>query len=175
MLAFVLPWNAAALGFVEPPAAVTEYRDPAENRWSMFAPDPPRADGWFVAPARLESGGRADAWNGGPVRWDRPPDVSATYPTARWRKYLENVRREDAPLDRPFAGYLCRRWNAAHSTDAAAVRVVYVRQPTRLSGPEPTRPVELVRRSCDAAGAARRLPGDGGDRDATRVTNLFKP
>jgi hypothetical protein len=159
MLAFVLLWNAAALGFVGPPAAVTEFRDPTENRWSMFAPEPPRVDGWFVAPAQLESGGRADAWNGGPVRWDPPPDVSATYPTARWRKYLENVRREDAPLGRPFAAYLCRRWNAAHPTDATAVRVVYVEQSTRLSGPEPTRRVELARRSCDAAGTTRRLPG----------------
>ncbi|MFC4359627.1 HTTM domain-containing protein [Halobium salinum] len=156
LLALVLVWNAAAVGLVTLPAAVTDVEDPEEYQWSMFAPNPLGVDGWYVVPGELASGGRVDAFHGGSVRWDRPPDVSDTYPTARWGKYLGSVRWDENRLAGPFAEYVCRRWNADHETELTSVRIVHVDQPTRLSGQEPTRRVELARRSCDVGPAVRK-------------------
>jgi hypothetical protein len=105
----------------------------------MFAPEPMRVDAWYVAPTRLASGSRVDALAGGSLSWDRPPDLSATYPTARWRKYLNEIRRRSPAYREALARHLCRRWNRAHATAAVSVRVVAVEEPTRLDGPDPTR------------------------------------
>lgn len=144
-LVALLAWNAAAVGVVAAPAGPVE---PSENSWDMFAPDPLSVDGWYVAPARTTDGERVDAWNDGPVSYAKPPDVSATYPTARWRKYLVSLYTEDAAFRDEFAGYLCRQWNAEHARDLTRVSVVFVEQPTRLAGPEPTRPVRLATHEC---------------------------
>jgi hypothetical protein len=153
LLVLALGWNATALGYVDAPPAVERTVDPADYRWDMFAPSPPRADAWYVAPGQLASGERVDAFRGGPVRWHRPPDVSATYPTARWRKYLLDVWRSGDPrLEAALGAHLCRRWNRDHRTDLVAVRVVVVAQPTRLAGPEPTRRHSLAARSCPDPG-----------------------
>lgn len=153
----VVLWNVQYLGFerefghdplpdeVEPAVEVTR----TDQYWNMFAPDPLSVDGWIVAPGRLENGSRVDAFHGGDVEWDRPPDVSATYPTARWRKYLVRLWRYDTSNRERFADYLCRRWNADHETELRNVSVYFVEQPTRIDGgPEPTDRVELASRHC---------------------------
>lgn len=151
LLVLVLAWNAATLGYVDVPDGVEAAVDPDERRWDMFAPSPPRSDGWYVVPGRLESGGQVDAYRRAPVQWDRPPDVAATYPTARWRKYLIGLWwADDDDLTRPFAGYLCRRWNSTHDDDLVEVTVYVVEQPTRLDGPEPTRRIELLQHACSS-------------------------
>jgi len=149
LLVLVLAWNAATLGYVDVPDGVEAAVDPDERRWDMFAPSPPRSDGWYVVPGRLESGGQVDAYRRSSVQWDRPPDVAATYPTARWRKYLIGLWwADDDDLTRPFAGYLCRRWNSTHEDDLVGVTVYVVEQPTRLDGPEPTHRRKLLGYSC---------------------------
>lgn len=123
-----------------------------DQYWTMFAPEPMRTDGWYVVPARLENGSRADALHGGPVRWAKPDDVTASYPNARWRKYLVNLWRPGfAPYRDHLADYLCRRWNATHETEMVALDIYYVEQPGRLSGPEPTNPVLLEEHRCGTA------------------------
>ncbi|MFC6726020.1 hypothetical protein ACFQE1_16950, partial [Halobium palmae] len=49
---------------------------------------------------------------------------------------------------RTFADYLCRHWNRSHGDDLCSPTLYYVEQPTRLSGPEPTRRVELGGDGC---------------------------
>ncbi|PSP86441.1 HTTM domain-containing protein [Halobacteriales archaeon QS_1_68_17] len=149
LLFAMLAWNAATVGLVPVPGGVQSVADPADRRWDMFAPYPPRADGWYVVPGRLESGRQIDAFQRGPLAWDRPPDPARTYPTARWRKYLGNVRRaDDDGLRRAFAAYLCRRWNADHSDDLVGLAVYYVEQPTRLDGREPIRRSRHLQYDC---------------------------
>jgi hypothetical protein len=149
LLAVVLVWNAATLGYVGLPEEVESAADPGEYRWDMFAPEPRGADGWYVVPARLENGTRIDAFRGAPVRWDRPPDVAASYPNVRWFKYLMDLRASaNAPLRPQLAEYLCQRWNASHETGVERLEIHYVEQPTRLDGPEPTNRVELLQYSC---------------------------
>lgn len=154
-LALVVLWNVQYLGHdlaghdvvpEEGEAAVQVTR--TDQYWNMFAPDPLSTDGWVVAPGVLEDGSRVDAFHGGTPRWDRPPDVSATYPTARWRKYLVGLWRSNTADRRHFADYLCRRYNARHETRLETVDVYFVEQPTRLDGPEPTERVRLVRYYC---------------------------
>lgn len=130
-------WNAMSLGLVAAPDGSV---NPQRYGWSMFAPDPPHVDNWYVLPATTTSGARVDALTGGAVSWDPPDSFAAVYPSARWRKYLENVQRSGSDrLARDFAGYECARWNATHGTDLSRVRVSVVAQETRLSGPEPIR------------------------------------
>jgi hypothetical protein len=148
-LAVMLGYNGATLAGQG--AAIERVgAELSEPRWSMFAPNPLRTDGWFVTPARLQSGDRVDAFGLSAVRWDRPPDVSAAYPDSRWRKYLTRLRsREDPRLRRGFAGFLCARWNGTHEDEARSVAVYFLAQPTRLSGPEPIERRPLGAWECD--------------------------
>lgn len=120
-----------------------------DQYWTMFAPEPMRTDGWYVVPGRLENGERVDALHRRPVRWTKPDDVTASYPNARWRKYLVNLWRSGYVSYRPhLADHLCRRWNATHETGMVELDLYYVEQPGRLSGPEPTNPVLLEEHQC---------------------------
>jgi hypothetical protein len=149
-LVVMLGYNGATLAG-QGPAAERVGVDLPEPRWSMFAPDPLRTDGWYVTPARLQSGERIDVFALSTVRWDRPSDVSATYPDSRWRKYLTRLRlREDPRLRRGFAGFLCARWNGTHEDEARSVAVYFLAQPTRLSGPEPVERRPLGSWACDS-------------------------
>ncbi|WP_276302343.1 HTTM domain-containing protein [Halorussus lipolyticus] len=149
LLAFVLVWNAATLGYVAAPEEVESAVDPGEYRWDMFAPEPRGADGWYVVPGRLENDTRRDVFHGTAVRWDRPPDVADSYPNVRWFKYLMDLRvGANEPLRPHLAEYLCRRWNASHGVGVERLGMYYVEQPTRLEGPEPTHRIELLRYAC---------------------------
>lgn len=139
----------------EPALATAEAAGPAvdllrtDQYWTMFAPEPMRTDGWYVVPATLTDGSRADALHDRPVRWSKPEDVAASYPNARWRKYLVNLWRPGFAAHRPsLAGHLCRRWNATHAVGVERLDLYYVEQPGRLSGPEPTTRVHLDSHQC---------------------------
>ncbi|UPV76502.1 HTTM domain-containing protein (plasmid) [Halorussus limi] len=152
LLALVLVWNAAALGYVALPEDVSSAADPEEYRWDMFAPEPRTTDGWYVVPGRLESGERADVFHRRAVRWDEPPDVAASYRNVRWFKYMMDLRASAAePLRPHFADYLCERWNATHEDDVERVALYYVEQPVRLDGPDPTNRVKMHEQSCGSA------------------------
>jgi hypothetical protein len=156
VLAVMLTVNGAALTGagvpgVEPPGVDRPSFESRVLPWNMFAPSPPDVDGWYVAPARLESGDRVDAWSGGPLTRDRPPDVSATYPSARWRKLLEEYRAREAFDHDHVARYLCRQWNGDGGRELQRVRLVFVAEETRFSGSEPAECRELARYRCDSA------------------------
>jgi hypothetical protein len=148
LLAFVLVWNAATLGYADLPDGVEATVDPEQHRWDMFA-HPRTADGWYVVPGELESGEQVDAFHGSPVSWDRPPDVDASFPSHRWFVYLMDLRRPRYADLRPhFGEYLCQRWNDRHDDRLVELEVYYVEEPTRFDGPESTRRVELGTHSC---------------------------
>ncbi|MFD1588860.1 HTTM domain-containing protein [Halorientalis brevis] len=152
LLAGMLAFNAVSVAHVD--AAGVDASTIAEHQhWSMFAPSPPKTDGWFVVPGTLTNGSRVDVLTQSPVRWAKPPDVSRRYPTARWRKYLARVESGEANR-RAFARSLCRRWQRQHARPLDAVSVYYVAQPTRLTGPEPTRTRRLLTYECENETAA---------------------
>ena len=156
-LVLIVLWNVQFLGYSEVYGhdVVPEQTEPVieltrtDQYWNMFAPDPLSTDGWIVAPGRLENGTRIDAFHGGPVQWDRPEDISETYPTARWRKYLVGLWRDDTADRRYFADHLCRRWSEQHETDLENVSVYFMEQPTRIdAAQEPINKVQLERHYC---------------------------
>jgi hypothetical protein len=149
LLVTVLVWNAVSVGVAPAPPAVREASE--QYRWDMFAPEPRRVDGWYVAPATLPDGERVDAWNGGAVSWAPPPDTTATFPTHRWLVYLLDLQRPGgAGLRDEFGSYLCDRWAARHDGRPTNVSVVYVERPVRLDGPSETRRVDLGSYRCGA-------------------------
>lgn len=136
LLVGILVWNAAALGVVpvETDAGAVE---PERYRWDMFAPEPPRAAAWFAAPATTVDGRRVDAFPRPSAVGDRPPDVAATYPSVRWRKYLTAVWWHGGDrLRHATAAGLCERWDRRHDERLATVSLVVTREPTRLDGSE---------------------------------------
>lgn len=149
LVAVLILWNAAAVGVLAAPSEVQSVT--RDRTWDMFAPAPPQADGWYVAAGRLDSGRKVDALRGGALRSGPPPNAAQTYPTSRWRKYLDALRG-NAALRPPLAGYLCDRWDRTRDGDLATVSLSYVRQPTRFDGPEPIERVELGTYACEGDG-----------------------
>ncbi|MFB6105546.1 MAG: HTTM domain-containing protein [Halobacteriaceae archaeon] len=152
LLLLVLSVNADARGYADRPAETDAVVDAAflHQWWLMFAPEPVLVDGWYVAPGHLEDGRTIDAWSRSNLTWDRPPDLAATYPNARWRKYAVNLWRPGFAAQREhFAAYLCRRWNRAHRTDLESVTLVYMEQRSRLHGPEPVERDQLLVHRCE--------------------------
>ncbi|MFW5964092.1 MAG: HTTM domain-containing protein [Natronomonas sp.] len=141
-----LLWQAAAVGYLSVPS--DSPVNPEDHSWKLFAPDPPTTDGWFVVQATLESGETVDAYPHADTGLDRPPDVAATYPDARWRKYLSEVRGGGETERRAFAAYLC--WNTHGPVDS--VTVGFVREEIRLGHPNPTEYVEYGTYDCSAVG-----------------------
>jgi hypothetical protein len=89
-----------------------------DQSWSIFAPAPPRDDGWHVIPGQLQDGTEVDIFkNGAPVSFEKPSldERSKLYHTMQWRTYFINLNRAIGRKLYPFYGqYLCRQWNTQH-------------------------------------------------------------
>ncbi len=120
-----------------------------DQKWNMFAPGPPVADGWFVVAATLADGEEVDLRTGeAPPSFDKPPLVTALIGNRRWGKYLMRLRtRRYAQHRERYANYLARAWNAAHGPErhVETVDLYFVREATRPDGPGPPQPVRLAR------------------------------
>jgi predicted DCC family thiol-disulfide oxidoreductase YuxK len=92
-----------------------------DQNWSIFAPNPPRDDGWHVIPGQFVDGTEADLFRGGgPVSWDKPTlnERSSIYQTMQWRTYFLNLDRGIGEKLYPFyTRYLCQSWNAKRPQD----------------------------------------------------------
>lgn len=127
-----LLWQGVAVGYVQAPDELPV--DPADHSWKLFAPNPPSGDGYYIVTGRLASNETVDLYPHADTRTDPPPDSAATYPSARWRKYLGQVRH-DGFVRRYFADYLCR-WGAdRYGEPVDAVTIEYVRESVRPGGP----------------------------------------
>jgi hypothetical protein len=146
LLASSLLWNAMSVGLVATPDRMAEVRDPTDHAWDMFAQGR-RADGWLLAPGTLATGAEVDAFRGGPVSWDPPPELARTFPSARWLRYSLSLR-PDGVLAEELADYLCWRWNSRHESRLVNVSVVEMRRPVTIDGRGTFRRVELASRNC---------------------------
>ncbi|WP_276276908.1 hypothetical protein [Haloarcula regularis] len=139
--------NAVGLGLVAPPAGTPDAV--ADRSWDMFAPSPPLGTWWYAAPATLASGERVDALSRESVDLSRPSDAASAYSNERWRKFLDDARREPA-LQRSLAAHLCWRWNRTHGDRMVRVRLVQLREPTDLDGPETVEREQFAAFDCAA-------------------------
>lgn len=87
-----------------------------DQGWSIFAPAPPRDDGWHVIVGRLKDGTEVDLLNKtvGEINWEKPTiqQRNSWYPNMQWRTYFINLNRSiGKTLYPPFVEYLCQNWN----------------------------------------------------------------
>lgn len=90
-----------------------------DQSWSIFAPAPPRDDGWHVIIGKLADGTEINVLDeNSPITWEKPTlkQRKALYQTIQWRVYFINLNRAMGKKLYPhFADYLCRQWNRNHS------------------------------------------------------------
>jgi len=87
---------------------VLQYAD-LTQKWNMFAPDPPTADGWMHIPALLANGTRVDLVTGGPPS-DAPRYADPLY--SRWTKVTEWIASKANADYRPeYSRMYCRMRN----------------------------------------------------------------
>jgi len=147
-LVLIVLWNLQAGAQLYGYDTTPEQTEPVydltrtDQYWNMFAPEPLYSDTWFVVPALLDNGTRVDAFHGGSVQWEKPADVSETFPSARWRKYLTNLHQWGTRYQPAFGEYLCDRWKRNHETGIRNVSVYAMEQPTRIH--DETEPVNRV-------------------------------
>ncbi|HKJ24755.1 MAG TPA: HTTM domain-containing protein [Myxococcota bacterium] len=144
LLVYVVAINESTLERVHPSLRLPEgWTRPAEllridQRWALFAPDPPRYDGWYVMAGRTADGREVDLLRGGaPKTWDKPPVVSALV-DPRTRRYLASFELQSGDPRWPFyVAWLCREANARRAGPDRLLRVnvYYVRETTTLQGP----------------------------------------
>lgn len=126
-----------------------------EQKWTMFAPYPTKASGWFIAEAKLKNGTSVDLMReDGKLSWDKPEKVDETFQNYRWRKYLTNMTRNEYKKYRPFYGqYLCRTWNAKHpgNLSVESLEVFFMRKKTLPNyKPSPIEKVSFIKHECFA-------------------------
>lgn len=118
-----------------------------DQSWSIFAPGPPRDDGWHVIRGVLADGSVVDVLrdSSGEPSFDKPTiaERNAIYPNMQWRTHFINLNRAiGQQLYPPYADYLCREWNANHSPDQQLQRLEIFFMDERTVPPGETQTVE---------------------------------
>ncbi|MDJ0532503.1 MAG: HTTM domain-containing protein [Xenococcaceae cyanobacterium MO_207.B15] len=89
-----------------------------DQSWSIFAPNPPRDDGWHVIIGNLKDGSQVDLLRDTKnISWDKPTieDRNKLYQNMQWRTYFINLNRHIRKKLYPHYGkYLCQQWNSSH-------------------------------------------------------------
>ena len=88
-----------------------------DQSWSIFAPAPPRDDGWHVISGRLKDGRKINVLNGDSLSWEKPTrkQRNTLYKNMQWRTYFINLNRSIGRKLYPYySQYLCRDWNSQH-------------------------------------------------------------
>ena len=170
-LFYVLLWNVGtASSFSMPSTAYTlGYFLGLDQYWTMYAPAPPKEDGWWVIPGTLRDGERVDLmsivrddYSMSKVSYEKPENIYRLDNNEHWRKYLEYIttteyidtpeRRADQREQREnFGGYLCRAWNERHTGEESLrkLEIVFM-QETTLPDYETSDPerITLQQHSC---------------------------
>ena len=92
-----------------------------DQSWSIFAPNPPRDDGWHVIIGNLKNGSQVDLLrNTNNISWDKPTikERNKLYQNMQWRTYFINLNRNIGKKLYPHYGqYLCQQWNKSHQAN----------------------------------------------------------
>lgn len=92
-----------------------------DQYWSIFAPSPPRDDGWYVIEGQLKDGSKVDVMTGNTsINYEKPTikQRNERYHNMQWRTYFINLNRGIGnKLVPDFSSYLCRQWNLNHDSN----------------------------------------------------------
>lgn len=126
-----------------------------DQSWSIFAPAPPRDDGWYVVVGKLKDGSEVDILrNGAAVNWDKPSiQVRNTiYPNMQWRTYFINLNRAIGKKIIPYYGeYLCRDWNEQHpgAKEVESFEIYFMSERTvPPGGTQNVEKISILQQSC---------------------------
>ena len=150
VLIFVVLWSIGLLGYADTFGPVDGV-DPEDDQWTMYAPNPSTAYGWYVVEADLESGEEKDVLRNDDLREGPPPDASETLPGFRWRKYMNSLDDDDARADR-FGAYMCDRAAAQFDAPVERIEVVYYHEKIEFDAEEPS-PVAITQVETACRGA----------------------
>lgn len=92
-----------------------------DQSWSIFAPAPPRDDGWHVISGKLKNGKEVDVLyeKGESISWDKPTmkQFNNLYKNMQWRSYFLTLNRAIGRRLYPYyAEYVCREWNRKYES-----------------------------------------------------------
>lgn len=122
-----------------------------DQRWGLFAPNPPVNDGWYVATGRLASGAEVNLLDPArPAGFEKPVPVSTSLPLHLRYFFLALELEPRDPRWAGYGAYLCRAWNEDHGGDDRLLdlRLYFVRETTRLPRPERGEIVTLLSHPC---------------------------
>ncbi|AFZ36500.1 HTTM domain protein [Stanieria cyanosphaera PCC 7437] len=98
-----------------------------DQSWSIFAPNPPRDDGWHVIVGNQKDGNQVNLLQDDTnISWDKLTiqQRNKLYKNMQWRTYFINLNRNIGNKLYPYYGqYLCRNWNTKHSKQQQLNRV----------------------------------------------------
>jgi HTTM domain len=148
LLAYVLLYNVVGLWTKDGiPGRIGEIGAwlHLNQRWSMYTPNGPRDDGWYVVAGELADGRQLELGElGGEVRFRKPASLTAhhrpRFTLLLWRLHAPGT----APLRQRYGAWLCRSWNREHppSERLERVRLYFMEERT----PPPGRTPHVARR-----------------------------
>ncbi len=128
--------NSRTLQRIDPLSRISRL----DQSWSIFAPSPPKDDGWHVMPGKLKNGEEVDVFqNGDPINWKKPTlnKRNSLYKNMQWRTYFINLNRNIGKKLYPHYGkYVCQNWNQHHQGEEVleSFEVYFVAEETAEPG-----------------------------------------
>ena len=128
-----------------------------DQSWSIFAPAPPRDDGWHVIVGQLKDGSKVNLLDKTQaISWEKPTigERKELYQTIQWRVYFINLNRAiSTHLYPSFTDYLCRDWNLKHQGDQQLDSLIIYYMDERTAPPKESQSViqkKMVEQSCSS-------------------------
>ncbi|VEP13149.1 HTTM domain protein [Hyella patelloides LEGE 07179] len=120
-----------------------------DQSWSIFAPNPPRDDGWHVILGTLKNGKEVNLLQeDSDISWDKPTikQRNQLYQNMQWRTYFINLNRNIGKKLYPHYGdYLCQQWNKNHpkNQQLESLEIFFMSETTA----PPEEPQEVIQES----------------------------
>ncbi len=125
---------------------VLGYLTRLDQSWSIFAPAPPRDDGWHVMIGKLKDGTEINLLDkNSPITWEKPTlkQRQNWYQTIQWRVYYINLNRAIGNKLYPhFVNYLTQEWNRKHPENQQLESIEIYFMDERTSPPQEVQQIE---------------------------------
>ncbi|MDG1890584.1 MAG: HTTM domain-containing protein [Verrucomicrobiota bacterium] len=107
--------------------------------WSMFSPDPPETDGWFILAYDAEGPmPPVDLWRrSAPVAWSKPKQMENMFPSERWKEWILKIHtrglRWEHTIDYLIRNHEEKHENTSHKT-GSQVELWYLEETLKKPG-----------------------------------------
>lgn len=121
------------------------------QEWSMFAPYPGMANGWYVIRGNFASGEALDVWQNRAVSYEKPKSIQENFGNDRWTKYLMGAWQLEAEgYLRGFGDYLCDKWNTGGGDRLEEIKISYMLEELQrnYAPPKPVEELEVFHWVC---------------------------